>query len=161
MSNVYVINESGHNYSLAREVAGHDAEIIPLTSGQVDTRDTDRILFDVARIIREATADDWLLLSGPPAIAFVVAAVWLHLHKVAKMLAWDAKAKKYLPRSINTAQIEIVADGGHYQQVRWDRDKIQAGDKVEITKRSDVSILSNEGWVKTDRVADDADPSDG
>ena len=108
MSNIYVINESGHNYDLAKEVAGADAQVIPLTSGQVDTRNTDRILQDVAPKILDAYPNDWLLLSGPPAVVFVVAAAWLFVHGNAKLLAWDAKAKRYLPRDLNERNVRSV-----------------------------------------------------
>lgn len=108
MPNIYVSNETGHNYSIAREVAGDDATIIAITRGKLDSRRTDQLLFAVAEAIHDSSPDDYLILTGPPIINFLVGAAWISMHGTCNLLVWDAFRSRYWLRSLDGPQIQYV-----------------------------------------------------
>lgn len=110
MPNIYISNETGHNYGLAKEITGQDSELIAVTRGKLDSRKTDQLLFEVAEAIHDSSPDDYLILTGPPLINFVVGAAWIAMHKRANILVWDAFRSRYSMRSLDVPQIQHVIE---------------------------------------------------
>ena len=93
--------------------------MIAITKGKVDSRRIDQILFQAAKVLGESTGEDYLILTGPPTVNFVVAAVWITLHGQCNLLVWDAFRSSYLVRTLDVPQIDHVlmraAEGGDHE----------------------------------------------
>lgn len=89
---VFITNYAGHTYEGAHKYG----DFVYLTKGYISFKSLDRIKFTIAeQIINESTAEDWLLLSGVPALSAIAAALWMAHHGQVKLLVWDKKYKDH------------------------------------------------------------------
>lgn len=61
MRRIYVVNDSGHDFSSARNYEG---ELVILTNGKVNIFATDRIKNEMEEKMSDASPGDYILLSG-------------------------------------------------------------------------------------------------
>jgi hypothetical protein len=99
MSSVYIINDSGHDYSDAERFG----ELIVMTSGLIDKFDITAMYraFDI--FLKDSKPDDFLLHSGPSIMAAVACAQFAAMHGRLNLLVWryeDGKKDRYLHHTL-------------------------------------------------------------
>ncbi len=93
---VWVVNEAGHDYEKAREIAGPDARFSFLTEDEINPHRVDRLSKHIARgIIKHADPEDFVLISGTPMVNVLAVYIWMIHFKKCKVLQWDAKQRCY------------------------------------------------------------------
>lgn len=93
---VWVVNEAGHDYEKAREIAGASAKFSYLTEDEINPHRVDRLSKHIARgIIKHASPKDFVLISGTPMVNVLAVYIWMIHFGVCKVLQWDAKQRCY------------------------------------------------------------------
>jgi hypothetical protein len=96
MATVWVANEGGHFYEPAKQIAGEDAQIKPLTIDNVNTLQVDRLARHLVRgIVNYVQPEDYLIFSGSPVINALALHLWISMHGECRTLNWDAKRREY------------------------------------------------------------------
>ena len=109
-TNIWVVNEAGHDYSKALDLLP-DAELKPLTLGDVNPLQLDRLAFHVSRgIVRYSSPDDYVLISGTPALNAVVMTLWILHHGKINLLQWDARRREYKLFTMTRDTMESTLD---------------------------------------------------
>lgn len=88
---VWLTNLGGHPYSKAERFG----TLIPLTKGETNPFKPDRIASSVGSILRQASEDDYVLVSGMPTVVGVVMAIWLTKFKKIQLLQWSMRQQDY------------------------------------------------------------------
>ena len=89
---VWIVNEAGHDYTDAEKYGPHKR----LTLGDINPLQLDRLAYHLSRGIGRFTKpNDLILISGTPTVNAVALAMWLLMHKKAKVLQWNAKKSEY------------------------------------------------------------------
>lgn len=94
MPNVYIVNNAGHPYESAKE----HGELVFLTSGHIDIyKEFTFLKRKLENLIKEASPDDYLLLSGSNLLCVIAENIWLKFHKKCNILHWNPNygAKRY------------------------------------------------------------------
>lgn len=95
MPTIWIVNEAGHSYHKAKD-AVPDAELRPLTVGNVNPLAIDRLAYEVSRgITKMSKPDDYILIAGTPVLNALVMTLWILHHGVCQFLQWDAKNREY------------------------------------------------------------------
>jgi len=106
MSNVYVINFSGHNISTCKRFI-KKGKIIYLTEGSVNIFNIDRVLYDLKAKLENYNDNDYLLLSGNVVLNVLVALIVKDMVEHLNLLIWDARetVRDYRQRTVNTKSL--------------------------------------------------------
>lgn len=88
MSNVYIVNFAGHNYTEASKFG----ELKMLTEDDVNTSRFDRLLNKFTKLLTDSSPDDYILPSGRLVLNVIAAIVMYNLHGEAKFLIWNGRA---------------------------------------------------------------------
>ena len=109
---IWVVNEAGHDYEKAREIAGASAKFSFLTEDEINPHRVDRLSKHIARgIIRHAHPEDFVLISGTPMVNVLAVWIWMIHFKMCKVLQWDAKQRKYRLTTLdNDAILNMMQD---------------------------------------------------
>lgn len=99
---VYVSNYSGHDYKPATKYG----QIIPLTVGNINPLQVDRLLFEILNILQDSTPDDYLVLSGHHVIVAIAVSILITLHGKVNLLIWNKNTNDYNVRTIKQSVIE-------------------------------------------------------
>lgn len=93
MPNVYIPNLGYHNYEDAKRFG----ELVPLTDRKkgVNVFAVDNLVASLTERLRDATGEDYVLLSGYNLINIVVAHYFLRKFGRVKVLMWEGNAHKY------------------------------------------------------------------
>ena len=92
---IWVCNDAGHNTKKALLLVP-DAEIRPLTVGDVNPLRIDRTAYHISKgIVKHAKEEDYLLLSGYIMVNVLAVLLWLLYFKRVKLLQWHAKKREY------------------------------------------------------------------
>lgn len=110
MRKIYVVNDSGHDFTAARSYEG---EMIVLTSGKVNIFATDRIKNEMEEKLGEAEPGDYLLLSGN-AILNVLASMVL-VSKIGEVgfLIFNFNTEKYEKRKYSLKDFGLTKEELH------------------------------------------------
>jgi hypothetical protein len=93
---VWIVNEAGHDYDKARDIAGANARFSFLTEDEINPHRVDRLSKHIARgIIHHASEDDFVLISGTPMVNVLAIWIWMIHFKKCQVLQWDAKQRVY------------------------------------------------------------------
>jgi len=93
---VWIVNEAGHDYEKARDIAGANCRFSHLTEDDINPHRVDRLSKHIARgIILYANEEDFVLISGTPMVNVLAVWIWLSHFKKCKILQWDAKQRCY------------------------------------------------------------------
>lgn len=105
-ASIWLANDIGHSgYERAKRIAGEDAIISPLTIGNVNVLQLDRLTWTLAQgIAKYVKPEDFLLFSGTAIIPAMALLLWVTMHGQCKILLWNAKARDY-------RQYVITAEG--------------------------------------------------
>ena len=96
MATIWVVNEAGHNYEKAKDVATPDSKIDFLTKDDINPHRVDRLSKQLAKgIVSYARADDFLLISGTPMVNALAVWIWMIHFGQCQVLQWDAKHRLY------------------------------------------------------------------
>ena len=111
MTTVWIVNNAGHDFSLAKQYG----ELRDITRGNLDIFRPDRNLFNITETLLEFDSKvDYLLLSGNVLANMMVASVLFLVHKVKSinLLIYDAKNCVYLNHNLvldkSTKQLKFV-----------------------------------------------------
>lgn len=107
---VFVANFAGHDYSIAEKYG----ELVFITKGFISFQGLDRVKYRVAQGMMEATAEDWLVLSGTNIINVLAALLWYQRHDCVKILNFDKTTQVYreiiVTRENNEKLLEALND---------------------------------------------------
>ena len=93
---VWIVNEAGHDYRKATEIAGDNCRFSQLTEDEINPHRVDRLSKHLARgIIKYAKDTDFVLISGTPMVNVLAIWIWMTHFKKCQVLQWDAKQRKY------------------------------------------------------------------
>lgn len=98
---VYITNLGGHNFNPAREYG----DLIPLTKGNINPIQADRILVEMMDILKDSIASDYLVLSGHPVTVAIAVSILMQLHGKVNLLIWNKYKRRYNVREITAEQI--------------------------------------------------------
>lgn len=102
MSNkVYIVNDAGHDFNPALQYG----ELVPLTAGDLNVLQVDRIASRMREVMFNMAQTDYLLLTGHAALIAIAVSVALSLNDVVNILIYDAKNHCYTPRRIGTRRV--------------------------------------------------------
>lgn len=108
-SRVFVANYAAHDY----EDAERYGEIKYITKGFVSFQGLDRLKFQIGQGIMDATADDWLVLSGTNIINVLAALLWFQKHGCCKILNYDKSSRTYreivVTKENNAKLLEVLS----------------------------------------------------
>lgn len=109
---VWITNDGGHSdYDRALEVAGPGSRVRPLTVGNVNVFQPDRLVQAIAKgVVQFSRSDDCLLPSGKGIVSAIALHIWLRHHGYCNLLIWHASKHLYLERVVKSKQIEEVMD---------------------------------------------------
>lgn len=105
---VWIANEGGHPYSKAK----HFGRLMPLTTGNVNYFNLDRLMVGLAPKLRSASADDYLLISGSPVIVGLIMSMWLARFGKVNLLQWSQSKDKYIEIVLLNEAVERMATDG-------------------------------------------------
>jgi hypothetical protein len=97
MSNpiVWVCNEAGHPTNKVLDLLPN-AEIKPLTLGDVNPLRVDRLAYHLAQgIVNYGKPEDYLLISGYQMVNILAVHMWITYFRKVRLLQWNAKQKGY------------------------------------------------------------------
>lgn len=105
---VIIVNYAGHSYDGARKYG----EFITMTRGYISFESLDRLKYEIAQFIFTQThREDWLLLSGIPAVGCIATTLWMRHHGKVKLLVWDKKTRnKYRPVEIDEENYQRMVE---------------------------------------------------
>jgi len=108
---IWVANDAGHpGYEKAKDIVGPDAVVRPLTVGNVNTYQVDRLIWNLARgIVRYVRPDDYLILSGTILIPAAALLLWLTMHGKCNILQWSTKGE-YRHYTLTKEHIENIIE---------------------------------------------------
>lgn len=106
---IWIANEAGHpGYEKALEVVKEEATLKPLTIGNVNTLNFDRLTYELARgVARYVNEDDYLIFSGTAIIPAIALLLWVTQFGECKILQWKARDRTY---QINKVSQEHVSN---------------------------------------------------
>ncbi|HET7322072.1 MAG TPA: hypothetical protein VFI96_06230 [Longimicrobiaceae bacterium] len=91
---IWIINEAGHPYHRALDLIS-DAELKPLTLGDINPLRTDRLNYHLAEGIgKYGKVEDYLLISGTPMVNAMAVLLWTLRFGEARILQWNAMRSK-------------------------------------------------------------------
>jgi hypothetical protein len=82
---------------------------MPLTTGNVNYFNLDRLMVTVAPKLRSASADDYLLISGTPVIVGLIMSMWLTRFGKVHLLQWSQSKDKYIEIVLLNESVERMA----------------------------------------------------
>lgn len=101
---VFITNKSAsHEYSPATKYGA----IRFVTMGNYPIFKTRRLQEEIVSVLAYSEAQDYLLLSGSSMIAALCLAVWLSIHKQARVLMFDRSQNEYVMRVIDAEEIRL------------------------------------------------------
>lgn len=101
MSTVYIVSDSGHDYSTASKFG----TVQFLFNGKINVFASDKLVKDIKEKLKNSTPDDCLLPSGNSMATCVAFAVLLDKHSIVNLMIWSFRNKLYEVRSIRVAQV--------------------------------------------------------
>lgn len=101
---VFITNFGGHNFNPARQYG----ILVPLTKGNINPVQTDRVLVDMLDVLKDSTENDYLLLSGHPVTIIIATSIMFTFHEKVKFLVWNKYNTEYVIREISKSQITDI-----------------------------------------------------
>jgi len=103
MKKVFIVNDSGHDFSQAQEFG----ELKTLTKGSVAVFSTDRTTSFIKEELKRSSSDDYILLSGNSVLSIIAFNIMLDLHKKVNLLIYNFEIKKYIEREFTFDSFKI------------------------------------------------------
>lgn len=94
MRKVFVVNQSGHDYTEAQRFG----QVVFLSRGSTNRYATNLMYRNFAAILQNSSPDDYLLVTGLSAMNMIAASIMTYLHGKVNMLLF--KQGTYLERTI-------------------------------------------------------------
>jgi hypothetical protein len=109
---IWIANNAGHaGYDKAKEIAGPDAVIKPLTLGNINSLHVDRLIWELARgIVKYVKPEDYLIFSGTAIIPATALLLWIEMYDQCNVLLWYAARKEYRLSTITKENIKNILD---------------------------------------------------
>lgn len=102
MKTVYVVNDSGHDYSKAEKFG----RLVFMSTRSIYKTHVTKMYKKFKRFINESGREDYLLISGPSLMNVIACSMFARKHGKLNLLIWDEdpKTKKfgYISRTVNT-----------------------------------------------------------
>lgn len=99
MKKVFVINDSGHDFSQAKKYG----ELVIVTSGTINKYQPTYMFREFSSFIESSDKDDYILVCGPTVMNIVFAGMFASKHGRINLLLWliDGKGEnKYVSRTL-------------------------------------------------------------
>jgi len=85
LRNVYIINDSAHDYSEAESFG----QLIYLTEGRINKLATAKMFRDFQAALEGSTKDDYILLSGLTIMSVIACSIFAKKHSKLNLLIYD------------------------------------------------------------------------
>jgi len=76
MAKVFIVNDSGHDYSAAEKFG----ELVPLSTGTVNKYHLTKMLRTFEPLMKDSSPDDYILQSGPSVMNCIACAYFASVH---------------------------------------------------------------------------------
>lgn len=96
MPNVYVINDSGHDYS----GAGKFGKLVVISRGRVNKLHLTEMYRDFYDFLKDSTKRDFIVQSGPTIMCMVAVAMFAAMHGRINLLIWSELRQSYVVRRL-------------------------------------------------------------
>jgi hypothetical protein len=103
---VWLVNEGGHAYTKAERFG----RLLPLTQGNVNHFNLDRLMVSVGPKLQSAHEDDYLLISGSPILNGLIVSMWLAKFQKANLLQWSTRADGYVHITLHRDAVNRMAN---------------------------------------------------
>lgn len=110
---IWIANEAGHEgYGKARLLSHlHDSAIYPLTRGNVNVFQVDRLLYTLSEgVVRHVKENDRLILSGSIVISLLACQLWVETHGRCHILQWMKSRSMYVESTISRDHIADMVE---------------------------------------------------
>jgi hypothetical protein len=100
MTKVFITNDSGHDYSAAKQFG----ELIPLSAGTVNKFHITKMLRQFEPLLRDSSPHDFILQSGPSIMNCIACAYFAALHGRLNLLIFRLEengAQRYVVRRLS------------------------------------------------------------
>ncbi|MFA5699119.1 MAG: hypothetical protein WC954_05245 [Sphaerochaeta sp.] len=104
MAKVFVINDAGHDFSMAEQYG----ELVVMTKGSFSPFETSNIFRAYEKFIAESSPDDYILLSGYTVMSCIACSMFASRHGKLNLLIYKHKAMEphYVSRRISFERVE-------------------------------------------------------
>ena len=99
MPNVYVVNDSGHDFSAAEPYG----DLIALSEGELDKYNVTGMKRIFDKKLQSSSPSDWLLHTGPGIMSAIACSIFAAMHGRLNLLIWRAEANgtdRYVSRKV-------------------------------------------------------------
>lgn len=96
MTRVYIVNNSGHDFSPAESIG----ELVFLSEGLVNSFNLNKMYRMFAPVLDKSDERDWILMSGLPQMNVIAAAIFAHKHGRINLLLYNSKNHTYDKKEI-------------------------------------------------------------
>ena len=101
MKKVFITNFCGFDYTVAQSFG----ELVALTSGKINKGvNPQTIVKQCGEKIKNASPDDYILLSGSQIVTVLIVIQWLKIHGVARLLSFSQSKGIYEECTVTNAQ---------------------------------------------------------
>lgn len=102
MSTVYIVSDSGHDYSTAQKYG----QLKFLYDGKINVFASDKLVKDLREQLCESSEGDYLLPSGNSLATCAAFSILLNMHGIVNILIYSFRNRVYEVRSVTRAQID-------------------------------------------------------
>jgi len=106
MPNVYVVNNSGHDFSSAKPFG----KLIFMTEERINKFHITKMLRSFDKYLKDSSSEDFILISGPAIMNIMAACRFTHLHGRANLLIWrieEGGSDRYVVRRFDFNNLNI------------------------------------------------------
>jgi hypothetical protein len=104
---VWLVNKGGHDYTKLERFG----RIIPLTTGVANPFNPDRLMLNLGHLLKMASADDYLAISGLPLLNALALTMWLRKFPTAHVLQHSVRENDYIYLRIELAAVDQNLQG--------------------------------------------------
>ena len=85
MTNVYIVNNSGHDFSKAEQFG----KLVVLSEGLIDPYKVTGMFRKFSVAMKDSKPTDWILHSGPAVMNCIACGIFAHKHSRINLLIWN------------------------------------------------------------------------
>lgn len=101
MSKVFVINQSGHDFSKAEKYG----ELVFLSEGKINPFKVNNMYRQFSSKMDNCQPDDYILVTGLSQLCMIAAGIQVHKHGKVNMLIYSSRDDDYVPREIDVTNL--------------------------------------------------------
>jgi hypothetical protein len=99
---VWLVNKGGHDYKDLERFG----RIIPLTTGNINPFNPDRLMVSLGQQLKMAHPEDYLAISGSPILNMLAMAMWLRKYPEVQILQHSTRKNEYVFLRVTNGAID-------------------------------------------------------